>query len=71
LPKRFTEPDGNTAAAPAATPAPIMTNPALLIAAPMGQDWPGRDLLDTPMLARVLLVSRDRHAHPTNSPKSV
>lgn len=57
LPKRFTEPDANTAAAPAATPGPITTNPALPIAAPIGQDWPGRDLLDTPMLARVLLAA--------------
>ena len=57
LPKRFTEPDGNTAAAPTAAPAPATTNPALPIAAPIGQDWPGRDLLDTPMLARVLLAA--------------
>ena len=57
LPKRFTDPDGNAAAAQAATPGPVTTNPALPIAAPMGQDWPGRDLLDTPMLARVLLAA--------------
>jgi AAA domain len=56
LPKRFTEPDGNTAVS-TATPAPATTNPALPIAAPMSQDWPGRDLLDTPMLARVLLAA--------------
>ncbi|QNJ90023.1 AAA family ATPase, partial (plasmid) [Mycolicibacterium fluoranthenivorans] len=56
LPKRFTEPDGN-AAAQAATTAPVTANPALPVAAPMGQDWPGRDLLATPMLARVLLAA--------------
>lgn len=57
LPKRFTESDGSSAAAPAATPVPVTTNPALPSAAPMGHDWPGRDLLDTPMLARVLLAA--------------
>jgi AAA domain len=56
LPKRFTDP-GTTAPAVAqtATPGPLKTTPALPVASPMGQDWPGRDLLESPMLARVLL----------------
>ena len=57
LPKRFTGPDGSTAAAPAATPGPVKTTAALPVTVPMGEDWPGRDLLDSPMLARVLLAA--------------
>ena len=33
------------------------TQPYNDTAAPMTEDWPGRDLLDTPMLARVLLAA--------------
>lgn len=57
LPKRFSQPDGDAAAAPDVIAAPGKATPALPSAAPMGQDWPGRDLLDTPMLARVLLAA--------------
>lgn len=56
LPKRLTQSD-NDAPAPTATPTPTHAAPALPTAAPVGQDWPGRDLLDTPMLARVLLAA--------------
>ncbi|PJE02186.1 MAG: helicase [Mycobacterium sp.] len=54
LPKRFAQPADTdetpaAAAAPAKTPSPP--------AAPIVQNWPGRDLLDSPMLARVLLAA--------------
>ncbi len=56
LPKRLAQPD--TAEAPAtATPAPAAVAPALPTAARVGDNWPGRDLLDSPMLARVLLAA--------------
>jgi hypothetical protein len=56
LPRRLAQPD--TAEAPAtATPAPAAVAPALPTAAPVGDNWPGRDLLDSPMLARVLLAA--------------
>lgn len=51
LPKRFTPPGGGTAPAPASPPGPTSVLPPSTV---VGQDWPGRDLLDTPMLARVL-----------------
>ena len=54
LPKRFT---ASAAADDAAVPAAVPATPALPTAAPMAEDWPGRDLLDTPMLARVLLAA--------------
>ncbi|OBG14480.1 MULTISPECIES: AAA family ATPase [Mycobacterium avium complex (MAC)] len=54
LPKRFTAGAPATANAPAGAPA---VTPALPTAAPITEDWPGRDLLDTPMLARVLLAA--------------
>lgn len=58
LPKRFTHSDnGSDADASDAVAAPVNATPALPSAAPMGQDWPGCDLLDTPMLARVLLAA--------------
>ena len=57
LPKRFTAPPtGHDTAAPDLAPAGARA-PALPTAAPTDHDWPGRDLLDTPMLARVLLAA--------------
>ncbi|TDK94756.1 helicase [Mycobacterium paragordonae] len=54
LPKRFAQP-ADTNETPAATAAPATTpSPP---AAPIVQNWPGRDLLDSPMLARVLLAA--------------
>lgn len=53
LPKRFTAPAASADPAPAPTAAP--TPAAVPVANPLGQDWPGRDLLDNPMLARVLM----------------
>lgn len=55
LPKRFSTPATDDANPPVAAPATV--TPALPTAAPMTEDWPGRDLLDTPMLARVLLAA--------------
>ena len=53
LPKRFGQPavtdETPAAAGPATTPLPT--------AAPIVENWPGRDLLDSPMLARVLLAA--------------
>lgn len=54
LPKR---PTANSAADDAGAPAATPATPALPSAAPMVEDWPGRDLLNSPMLARVLLAA--------------
>ena len=58
LPKRFTEPD--TAAPPPRQPrhrGRSRQPRRCRLPSPMGEDWPGRDLLDSPMLARVLLAA--------------
>lgn len=57
LPKRLAQPDSNAVAPVTATSAPAAVTPALPTAAPMTDTWPGRDLLDSPMLARVLLAA--------------
>lgn len=57
LPKRFTDPDTATGGGQTATPPPASTGPVLPPATPRGRDWPGRELLDSPMLARVLLAA--------------
>lgn len=57
LPKRFTETvsPARDDTAPLATPA--RGNAGLPLATPAGEAWPGRELLDSPMLARVLLAA--------------
>lgn len=57
LPKRFTETTASPVTGQAATPQPVTAAPALPAATPMGEYWPGRELLDSPMLARVLLAA--------------
>lgn len=58
LPKRFATPDpGVAAVADPATSSPASTPVTLPVGGPSGQDWPGRNLLDSPMLARVLLAA--------------
>src|SRR5271166_2520286 len=57
LPKRFTEPDTSAAVEPTAPAGPVKPAPVLPAAAPLTGDWPGRELLDSPMLARVLLAA--------------
>jgi hypothetical protein len=57
LPKRFTDPGTATGGAQTATPPPAGTAPALPPATAGGQHWPGRELLDSAMLARVLLAA--------------
>jgi len=58
LPKRFTAADPGPSVEPATTaaPGPVATPTRLPMGGPVGEDWPGRDLLDSPMLARVLLA---------------
>jgi AAA domain len=57
LPKRFTDPGTATGGEQTTTPPPARTDPVLPPATPPGQHWPGRELLDSPMLARVLLAA--------------
>lgn len=60
LPKRFTAPAPDPVPpAETATVAPGAAGSPLRLpkAAPVASDWPGRDLLDSPMLARVLLAA--------------
>ncbi|HUO40801.1 MAG TPA: AAA family ATPase, partial [Mycobacterium sp.] len=57
LPKRFTDPDTATGGEQTTTPPPASTGPVLPPATAGGQHWPGRELLDSPMLARVLLAA--------------
>lgn len=58
LPKRFTTPDPEPIAAPVvASSSPVTTGTALPMGGGVGGDWPGHELLDSPMLARVLLAA--------------
>ncbi len=55
LPKRFSDPHASADAAEAGVaPVAVASVPR---AAPLLEPWPGRDLLDSPMLARVLLAA--------------
>lgn len=58
LPERFTTPQDSQSADPV-TPAssPVTTPARLPMGGPVGRDWPGRNLLESPMLARVLLAA--------------
>lgn len=58
LPKRFTTSDPEPIAAPvAASSSPAPTGTPLPMSGGVGGDWPGHELLDSPMLARVLLAA--------------
>ena len=57
LPQRFTEPSSAPDTGQTATPGPTKPAAPLPIATPVGEHWPGRELLDSPMLARVLLAA--------------
>lgn len=58
LPARFSAPTPTASASPASVPPPAVNSPPRLpMSGPIGQGWPGRELLDDPMLARVLLAA--------------
>lgn len=57
LPKRFTDAVSPASADTATLLAPTRGIPGLPLAATPGEAWPGSELLDSPMLARVLLAA--------------
>lgn len=57
LPKRFTETVSPAVEDTAPLTTPARENSGLPMATPAGEAWPGLELLDSPMLARVLLAA--------------